>query len=163
MIRTGIGYDVHRIEAGRPLVLGGVRIEHSHGLAGHSDADVICHAVADAVLGALARGDIGGHFPDTDPANKDLDSLRILEHCRDLARGAGATIHNVDVTLIAEAPRIAPHLTGMREAMARALGVSPGQVGVKATTHEGLGTLGRGEGMAAMATACLDLPATPPN
>lgn len=149
----GIGYDVHRFASGRPLILGGVTIPHSHGLAGHSDADVLCHAIADAVLGALGLPDIGYYFPPGDPACKDISSLAILRKCRELAEEAGQRITNVDATLIAEAPKILPHREPMRENIGRALGLAPARVGVKATTNEGMGFIGRNEGIAAMAVA----------
>lgn len=150
---TGIGYDVHPLVTGRPLVLGGVTIPHSHGLAGHSDADVLCHAIADAILGALGEPDIGHFFPPDDPACKDLCSLRILEKCRELAAQSGHEIINVDSTLIAEAPKILPHRDAMRNNLAKALGIPPARVGIKATTNEAMGFIGRREGIAALAVA----------
>ncbi len=150
---TGIGYDVHRFAAGRPLILGGVSIPHSHGLDGHSDADVLCHAIADSVLGAMGLPDIGHYFPPGDPACKDLDSLRILEKCRHLADDLGFRIINVDSTLIAEAPKVLPHCPAMRIHIGRALGIPPERVGIKATTNEMMGFIGRNEGIAAMAVA----------
>ncbi len=153
---TGIGYDVHRFKEGRPLVLGGVTIPHHLGLDGHSDADVLCHAIADAVLGALGEPDIGYFFPPGDPACKDISSLKILEKARDLALSAGRVIVNIDATLIAEAPKILPHREAMRVNLAEALGISPARVGIKATTNEGMGFVGRGEGIAAMAVAQVD-------
>ena len=162
MIRVGIGYDTHRLEPGLPLTLGGVLIAHSHGLCGHSDADVLSHAIADAVLGALGQPDIGHFFPPGDASIKGISSLEILARCRELAAHSGASLHNVDSTLIAEAPRIKPHLEAMKRALGGALGIDPAAVGVKATTNEQLGSLGRGEGMAAMAVACLDLPRSTP-
>lgn len=149
----GIGYDVHRFKEGRPLVLGGVTIPHTHGLDGHSDADVLCHAVADAVLGALGQPDIGYFFPPGDPACKDINSLRILEKCRELVAEAGVTLVNVDATLIAEAPKVLPHRDAMRENIGAALGIPPQRVGIKATTNETMGFVGRKEGIAAMAVA----------
>lgn len=149
----GIGYDVHRFAEGRPLVLGGVTIPHSHGLDGHSDADVLCHALADAVLGALGHPDIGHFFPPGDPACKDISSLKILEKCRELAAAAGVEIVNVDATLVAEAPKVLPHRIAMRENIGRALGIPPERVGIKATTNETMGFVGRREGIAAMAVA----------
>lgn len=153
---TGIGYDVHRFAENRPLVLGGVTIPHSHGLDGHSDADVLCHAIADAVLGAMGQPDIGYFFPPGDPACKDISSLKILEKCRDLAAEAGLTIVNVDSTLIAEAPRVLPHRDAMRANIGAALGIDPARVGIKATTNETMGFVGRKEGIAAMAVAQVD-------
>jgi 2-C-methyl-D-erythritol 2,4-cyclodiphosphate synthase len=153
---TGIGYDVHPLVANRPLVLGGVTIPHSHGLAGHSDADVLCHAIADAVLGALGEPDIGHYFPPGDASCKDMCSLRILEKCRDLAAQAGYVIVNVDATLIAEAPKILPYREAMRCHIGQALGIAAARVGIKATTNETMGFIGRKEGIAALAVAQLD-------
>lgn len=149
----GIGYDVHRFAKGRKLVLGGVRIPHSLGLEGHSDADVLSHAIADALLGAMGEPDIGHFFPPGDPACAGISSLRILEKCRSLLHGKQLRIVNVDATVIAEAPKILPHRDAMRKKIGKALGLAPERVGIKATTHEGLGSLGRGEGIAAMAVA----------
>lgn len=153
--RTGIGYDAHRFAANRRLVLGGVAIDHDRGLAGHSDADVLLHAVADALLGAAALGDIGQHFPPTDERFRDADSQELLREVVRLVRAAGWAPSNVDATLIAEAPRIAPHVPLMRERIAAALGIATDAVGVKATTNEGMGAIGRGEGVAVLATATL--------
>jgi 2-C-methyl-D-erythritol 2,4-cyclodiphosphate synthase len=150
---TGIGYDVHRFAEGRPLVLGGVTIPHSHGLEGHSDADVLCHAIADALLGAMGLPDIGYYFPPGDPACKDICSLRILEKCRELATAGGMVIINVDSTLIAEAPKVLPHREAMRGHIAAALEIPAARVGIKATTNETMGFVGRKEGIAAMAVA----------
>ena len=158
MIRTGQGYDVHQFAVGRPLVLGGVTIPHDRGLAGHSDADVLCHAIADALLGAMGLPDIGHYFPPGDPNCAGINSLLILSKARDLAREQGAIIHNVDSTLIAEAPKILPHAAAMKDNIAEALGLTPDRVGVKATTNETMGFLGRQEGMAAMAVATIDMP-----
>jgi len=149
----GIGYDVHRFKEGRPLVLGGVTIPHSHGLDGHSDADVLCHAIADAVLGALGQPDIGFFFPPGDPACLDISSLKILEKCRELAAEAGVSLVNIDSTLIAEAPKVLPHRDAMRANIGAALGIPPERVGIKATTNETMGFVGRKEGIAAMAVA----------
>jgi len=149
----GIGYDVHRFKEGRPLVLGGVTIPHSHGLDGHSDADVLCHAIADAVLGALGQPDIGYFFPPGDPGCKDISSLKILEKCRDLVAEAGVSLVNIDSTLIAEAPKVLPHRDAMRANIGAALGIPPERVGIKATTNETMGFVGRKEGIAAMAVA----------
>ena len=156
MIATGIGYDVHRLVMDRPLILGGVRIEHSLGLEGHSDADVLCHAIADALLGAAGEPDIGHMFPNTDPSIRGISSLEILRKVRGRLDGLSVTINNVDAMLIAEEPRISPHLAAMKENIGSALGLHPSFVGIKATTNESLGFLGRGEGMAAVATACVD-------
>ena len=155
MIRTGIGYDVHPFQEGRPLILGGVEIPHSRGLKGHSDADVLCHAIADAVLGALGLPDIGFYFPPSDMSIEGICSLRTLEKCAALAAEQGYQIQNVDSSLIAEAPRVMKHATAMKEKIAAALNIQPGQVGVKATTNERLGFVGREEGIAAMAVACV--------
>ena len=154
---TGIGYDVHQFSENRALILGGVTIPHSQGLAGHSDADVLCHAIADAVLGAMGEPDIGHYFPPGDPSCKDISSLKILEKCRHLAAAAGFTIINVDSTLIAEAPRILPHRDAMRHNIGTALGIAPERVGIKATTNETMGFIGRKEGIAALAVAQVDL------
>ena len=156
MIRTGIGYDVHRLVEGRALVLGGVTLVHELGLLGHSDADVLCHAIADAVLGAMGEPDIGHWFPPSDPSIAGISSLEILRKCAGIAASKGAVIHNVDATLIAERPKIRPHVDVMRANIAEALGIRPDQVGVKATTNELLGFLGREEGMAAMAVCNVD-------
>ena len=154
-IRIGQGFDVHALVAGRRLVLGGVSIPYERGLQGHSDADVLIHAICDAVLGALALGDIGRHFPDNDSRWKDADSRVLLRQVADLARSRGYGIGNVDATVVAQAPRIAPHAEAMCANIAADLGCEPGQVSVKATTTEHLGLTGRGEGIAAMATALL--------
>lgn len=158
MIATGIGYDVHRLVADRPLVLGGVEIPHPLGLDGHSDADVLCHAIADAVLGAAGEPDIGHLFPNTDPAIRGICSLEILRRVRAVLDEKSISLHNVDATLIAEEPRISPHLAEMKNRVGSALGLSPARVGIKATTNESMGFLGRSEGMAALATACVELP-----
>lgn len=155
-MRIGCGYDVHALVTGRPLVLGGVTIPHSHGLAGHSDADALAHAVADAVLGALGLGDIGRHFPDTDPAYAGADSLALLRHVARLMVDAGFRVGNVDATVIAQAPRLAPHVAAMGANLAGALGCPAERVNVKATTHEKLGCLGRGEGIAVQAVCLLE-------
>ncbi len=156
MNRVGIGYDVHPFEEGRPLILGGVEIPHTRGLKGHSDADVLCHAIADAVLGAMGLPDIGFYFPPTDASIEGICSLRILERCAALAIEKGYTITNVDSTLIAEAPKVMKHAAAMKEKIAAALGIAPDQVGVKATTNERMGFVGREEGIAAMAVACVE-------
>ncbi len=150
---TGIGYDVHRFAEGRPLVLGGVTIPHSHGLEGHSDADVLCHAIADAVLGAMGKPDIGFYFPPGDAACEGISSLKILEKCRELAAEEGLRIINVDSTLVAEVPKVLPHREAMRINIGAALGIPAERVGVKATTNELMGFIGRREGIAAMAVA----------
>jgi len=153
MTLVGIGYDVHRFIDGRALVLGGVVIPHPRGLDGHSDADVLCHAIADAVLGAAGDRDIGHHFPNSDPAIRGMSSLQILRKVATLLAARGAHVTNVDASLIAEAPKIGPFVAEMRANIAQALGIEVERVGVKATTNEGLGFLGRGEGIAAMAVA----------
>lgn len=154
-IRTGIGFDVHRFAEGRRLVLGGVEIDHPRGLEGWSDADALLHAIADAILGAAALGDLGTHFPPTDGAWKDADSREILAATVTLARRAGWVVANVDATVLAEAPRIAPHAAAMRSAIADACGIEADRVGVKATTMEGMGFVGREEGIAALAVTTL--------
>ena len=156
MIATGIGYDVHRLVADRPLVLGGVEIPHPLGLDGHSDADVLCHAIADAILGAAGEPDIGHLFPNTDPGIRGISSLEILRRVRAVLDEKSIRLHNIDATLIAEEPKISPHLALMKERVGAALGLPPVRIGIKATTNESLGFLGRGEGMAALATACVD-------
>jgi len=155
---TGLGYDIHRFIAGRPLVLGGVEIPHDLGLDGHSDADVLSHAIADAVLGAIGEQDIGHHFPNTDPSIRGISSLEILRKAAELVRARGGRINSIDATLIAEAPKIGPYVFPMRERIAGALGLPAARVAVKATTNEGLGSIGRGEGIAAMAVASVELP-----
>jgi len=152
MIRIGNGFDVHALVAGRPLILGGVTIPHDRGLEGHSDADVLLHAVADAILGALALGDLGAHFPDTDPRWKGADSRALLRHIAGLMHDRGYRIGNVDATVIAQAPKLAPHVPAMRANLAADLRCVVDDVSVKATTTERLGFTGRGEGIAAMAT-----------
>lgn len=154
-MRIGHGYDVHRFGAGEELVLGGVRIPHEHGLEAHSDGDVLIHAVCDALLGALGQGDIGQHFPDTDPANADIDSRLLLRRVMQLARDAGWELANMDATLILQAPRMAPHIAAMRENLAADMGAGVLQVNVKATTTEKLGFAGREEGIAAHAVVLL--------
>ena len=156
--RAGIGYDVHARAAGRPLVLGGVRFESPWGLAGHSDADVLLHAIGDALLGALALGDLGDHFPPGDPRWKDASSLDLLSRIAALLEGRGARVVNVDARVVAEAPRLAPARAAMRDNIARALKIEVARVSVKATTPEGLGALGRGEGIAAWAVAMVEAP-----
>lgn len=154
--RVGIGYDVHRLVAGRPLVLGGVTIPAERGLVGHSDADVAIHAIVDALLGAAALGDIGQHFPPGDPAYKDIDSRRLLARARALLDRHGWRAVNVDCTIVAEAPKLAPHAAAMRAALGETLGIDPDRVGIKATTNEGIGFIGRAEGIAALAVALIE-------
>jgi len=158
MIATGIGYDVHRLVMDRPLVLGGVTIEHSLGLEGHSDADVLCHAIADALLGAAGEPDIGHMFPNTDPTIRGISSLEILRKVSARLTELSVSINNVDATLIAEEPKIAPHLAAMKGNISTALGLPPSRIGIKATTNENMGFLGRGEGIAAISSACVDRP-----
>jgi 2-C-methyl-D-erythritol 2,4-cyclodiphosphate synthase len=153
---VGIGYDVHRFEAGRRLVLGGVELEHDRGLAGHSDADVIVHAIIDALLGASALGDIGEHFPDTDERWKDADSLELLRATVQLLRSQQRTIRNVDATVVIERPKLAPHRDKIRRCLAKALGIRVDQVSIKATRGEGMGFVGREEGVACMAVAAVE-------
>jgi 2-C-methyl-D-erythritol 2,4-cyclodiphosphate synthase len=152
---TGIGYDAHRLAEGRRLLLGGVELEHDRGLLGHSDADVLTHAIIDALLGAAGLGDIGQHFPDTDPRYKDADSLELLRGVVVALEEAGFAIVHVDATVVAEAPKVAPHRDAIRESLARALTIDPAHVSVKATRGEGMGFVGRREGVAAMAIATL--------
>ena len=156
MIRCGTGYDAHRLASGRKLILGGIEIPHDRGLDGHSDADVLCHAIADALLGAIAEGDIGHHFPNTDESIRGISSLEILQKVAAILEGKNSRTVNVDATLIAEAPKIAPHIPAMRAKIAAALGLETARVSLKATTNEGLGAIGRGEGMAAMAVAMVE-------
>lgn len=154
-IRIGNGFDVHAFAAGRPLVLGGVTIAHPRGLLGHSDADVLLHAICDAILGALARGDIGAHFPDSDPRWMGADSRTLLRRVAALMREDGLAVANLDTTLIAQAPKLAPHVPAMRANIAQDLGCAVESISVKATTTEGLGFAGREEGIAALATVLL--------
>jgi 2-C-methyl-D-erythritol 2,4-cyclodiphosphate synthase len=155
-LRVGEGWDVHRLVEGRPLVLGGVRIPHSHGLLGHSDADALCHAITDALFGAAGLGDIGRHFPDTDAAYRGADSLALLAEAARRVQAAGWTLVNVDSTVIAQAPKLAPHIDAMRDSLARALGVSRDCVNVKAKTAEGLGAVGEGGAIEARAVCLLE-------
>lgn len=156
-IRIGHGYDVHRLTVGRDFILGGVRIPYEKGLLGHSDADVLLHAVSDALLGALALGDIGKHFPDSDERYKGISSLLLLEKVAELVRDRGYRVGNIDATVLAERPKLAPYIAEMRENIARAVGVGVDRVSVKATTEEGLGFTGCGDGVAAHAVAlCLE-------
>ncbi len=153
--RIGFGYDVHRLVPGRPLVLGGVQIPSEFGLDGHSDADVLLHAIIDALLGASALGDIGQHFPDTDPRYHNISSLLLLSHVARLLTERGFSVVNVDATLVLEKPKIAPHVPAMRERIAEAIGIDRGRVAVKATTSEGMGFVGSGDGAAAHAVAAV--------
>jgi 2-C-methyl-D-erythritol 2,4-cyclodiphosphate synthase len=154
-MRIGEGWDIHALVAGRPLVLGGVTIAHSHGLLGHSDADALCHAITDALLGAAALGDIGRHFPDTDAAFKGADSLALLAEAARRVRAAGWLIVNIDSTVVAQAPKLAPHIAAMCERIAQALVVEPGCVNVKAKTAEKLGPVGEGRAIEARAVCLL--------
>ena len=155
-MRVGIGYDVHRLVEGRKLILGGVEIPHTLGLLGHSDADVLLHAIMDALLGAAALGDIGQHFPDTDPAYEGADSLQLLAHVGDLINQEGYVIENIDATVIAQKPKIGPHIPKMREHIAQTLHLELSQINVKATTEERLGFTGREEGISAQAICALN-------
>jgi 2-C-methyl-D-erythritol 2,4-cyclodiphosphate synthase len=155
-MRVGTGYDSHRFGAGRRLVLGGVEIEHDRGLEGHSDADVVAHAVTDALLGAAGLGDIGTHFPPGDERWKDADSIELLRRSAELAAGQNYQVVNVDVSIVAESPRMAPHIPLMRQRLADALGIGPDHVSVKGKSNEGMGWIGRGEGIAAIAVVLID-------
>ena len=157
-MRAGIGYDAHRLVAGRPLVLGGVQVPFAKGLLGHSDGDALTHAIIDALLGAAHMGDMGTHFPSSDPSYKDADSGVLLERVAELLRGAGWMVVNVDATMVAERPVLAPYIDDMRQELARRLGVDRDLITVKAKTNDGLGFLGAGEGMAAWAVALLQEP-----
>ena len=157
MTRAGFGFDLHPLVAGRPLVLGGVTVDSEVGLGGHSDADVLAHAVAEALLGALALGDLGRHFPDTDPRWRGISSLVLLGHVIELVRGRGGVLVNVDATVLAQAPRLAPHLPEMAKRLADVLGIQVERVSVKAKSPEGLGLVGRREGIAAMAVVSVEV------
>ena len=157
-MRIGMGYDVHRLVEGRDLIMGGVKIPYEKGLLGHSDADVLLHAISDALLGAAALGDIGKHFPDSDPAYKGISSLILLEKVGDLLEQESFLIENIDATIIAQAPKMRPHIDTMRENIANALHLDVRQVNVKATTEEGLGFTGTGEGISAQAICMLTSP-----
>ncbi len=155
MIRIGQGFDVHKFQEGRPLIIGGIAIPHDRGLVGHSDADVLLHTITDAALGAIGEGDIGRHFPDTDAAFKDADSAVLLEKIWEVVTERGYELGNIDCTIIAERPKMAPHITAIKERVAELLRADVSQVNVKATTTEKLGFTGREEGIAAMATILL--------
>jgi len=155
MILTGIGFDSHRLLADRRLVIGGVEIPHERGLQGHSDADVLAHALIDALLGAAGLGDIGEHYPDTDERWREADSIELLQAVVSKVQGDGLQVVNVDCTVLMEEPKLSPHRAAIRERLARALGVDPRRVNVKASTGEGMGFVGRGEGVAALAVASL--------
>ena len=154
-MRVGLGYDVHRLESGRDLIIGGVKIEYEKGLLGHSDADVLTHAIMDSLLGAACLGDIGLHFPDTAGEFKDISSIILLERVRDLIKDAGYEIGNIDATIIAQAPKMRPHIDAMRKNIADALNIDINQVNIKATTEEHLGFTGRGEGISSQAICLL--------
>jgi 2-C-methyl-D-erythritol 2,4-cyclodiphosphate synthase len=156
-VRCGIGYDVHRLAEGRKLILGGVEIAHSRGLEGHSDADVLSHAIADALLGAIGAGDIGQHFPNTDDSIRGISSIDILKHVSKLLTGKKARVINIDATIIAEEPKIAPHVSAMRNKIAAAIDSSESNLSIKATTNEKLGFIGRGDGIATMAVATVEM------
>ena len=155
-MRVGMGYDVHKLVEGRKLILGGVEIHYEKGLLGHSDADVLLHAIMDALLGAAALGDIGKHFPDTDPAYKGISSIRLLEHVADLLEEHQFLIENIDATIIAQRPKMRPYIDTMRENIAKALKIEADQINVKATTEEGLGFTGSGEGISSQAICMLE-------
>ena len=157
MIRSGIGYDIHRFADGLKLILGGVEIAHARGLEGHSDADVLSHAIADALLGAISAGDIGQHFPNTDESIRGISSIEILKRVAKMLAEKNARVLNIDATVIAEAPKLAPHAPEMRQNIAAAIGVSESNVSVKATTNEKLGPIGRGEGIAAIAITTVEI------
>ena len=157
-MRIGMGYDVHRLVEGRDLIIGGVKIPYEQGLLGHSDADVLLHAIMDALLGAAALGDIGKHFPDTDPAYKGISSIKLLEKVGELLEENHVFIENIDATIIAQAPKMRPHIDTMRENIAKALVIDVGQVNVKATTEEGLGFTGSGEGISSQAICLVTTP-----
>ena len=154
-MRIGYGFDTHKLVKDRPLIIGGVEVPFEKGLYGHSDADVLLHAITDAILGAVALGDIGQHFPDNDPAYKDANSRELLKHCYELVKNEGFEIGNIDATVIAERPKLMPHIKKIRETIAVDLGVSIHQISVKATTSEKMGFVGREEGISATATALL--------
>jgi len=156
MTRTGIAYDLHRLEASRRLILGGIEIAFAKGPAGHSDGDVLSHAICDALLGAAGAGDIGTHFPDTDPQWKGASSLVFLEHARKLIDSRGLRITHIDAVVITEKPKLVPHFPQMKETLARALGIQPAQINLKAKTNEGVDAIGRGEAIAAHAVATLE-------
>jgi 2-C-methyl-D-erythritol 2,4-cyclodiphosphate synthase len=156
-VQCGIGYDVHRLVEGRKLILGGVEIAHSRGLEGHSDADVLCHAIADALLGAIGAGDIGQHFPNTDESIRGISSIEILKQVKGFLAGKKARVVNIDATIIAEEPKIAPHVSAMRKQIANAIDGSESNLSIKATTNEKLGFVGRGQGIAAMAVATVEV------
>jgi len=154
-MRVGMGYDVHKLVEGRDLIMGGVNIPHKLGLLGHSDADVLLHAIMDALLGAAGLGDIGKHFPDTDPAYKGISSIKLMEHVAALIAEKGYVVENIDATIIAQKPKMRPHIPQMEENIAKAMGISVDQINVKATTEEGLGFTGTEQGISSQAICCL--------
>jgi 2-C-methyl-D-erythritol 2,4-cyclodiphosphate synthase len=154
--RIGMGYDVHPFAGGRPLILGGITIPYRQGLAGHSDADCLTHAICDALLGSISAGDLGRHFPDSDPRYKDVESLLLLKKVAEMVELKGFRIANIDAIIVAQAPMMAPHRPQMEEKIAQTVGIERGQVNVKATTTEGLGSIGRGEGIAAYAVVLVE-------
>ena len=156
-MRVGMGYDVHKLVEGRDLIIGGVKIPHTLGLLGHSDADVLLHAIMDALLGAAALGDIGKHFPDTDPKYEGISSMKLLEHVAELIAEKGYIVENIDATIIAQKPKMRPHIEQMEKNIAAALKISEDQINVKATTEEGLGFTGEGLGIAAQAVCLLEV------
>ena len=156
MTRVGIGYDLHRLAEGRKLILGGIELAFHKGPVGHSDGDALAHALCDALLGAAGLGDIGTHFPDTDPRWKDASSLCFLEHIRDLLAQHGFSIAHIDAIVITEKPKLGPHFPAMREALAKSLGIAPSSINLKAKTNEGVDAIGRGEAIAAQAVATLE-------
>lgn len=158
MLRVGMGYDVHRLVEGRKLIMGGVEIPHDKGLLGHSDADVLIHALMDALIGAIGEGDIGKHFPDTDERYKGISSIKLLQHVNELLKERQAVIHNIDATIIAQAPKMAPYIGEMRTAIAAILNLKENQINIKATTEEKLGFTGEGKGISSQAVALVDLP-----
>jgi 2-C-methyl-D-erythritol 2,4-cyclodiphosphate synthase len=155
-MRIGIGYDIHRLVAGRSLILGGVSIDHDKGLLGHSDADVLIHAICDALLGAAGMGDIGSHFPDNDPGYKNISSLKLLSQTCRLLTDKGYRIVNLDATILAESPKLAPHRQKMQTILAGTMNISASDINIKATTTEGLGVIGKGEGISAVCIAMID-------
>lgn len=155
MFRIGFGYDVHSLVEGRPLIIGGIKIPWESGLMGHSDADVLTHAIIDAILGALGRGDIGGHFPDTDSTYKDMDSILMLDRIIDLMKSDGYGINNIDSTIVAQRPKMAQFIPDMKERLSAAMDIRPDRINIKATTTEGMGFTGRGEGIEAYAVVSL--------
>lgn len=158
MLRVGMGYDVHQLVEGRKLIMGGVEIPHTKGLLGHSDADVLIHAIMDALIGAIGEGDIGKHFPDTDDKYKGISSMKLLEHVATILKDRQAVIHNIDATIIAQKPKMAPHIEAMKENVAAALDLKVTQVNIKATTEEKLGFTGAEQGISSQAICLIDLP-----